>query len=314
VPFLKRPVFAFDVGVRRQGVLTLLLLSACARHSAPVEAEHTRAVTDYAGRLIYLPENVERVVSLAPNLTEMVYAVGAGDRLVGVTTFCNYPPEAGSVAKVGDTQTPNIESIVALKPDIVLVSTDSQLEAFMNVLGDQKLPVYLTKAEKFEDIPDSIRRLGEVFGTEERASQVADEMLNREQALIEKLAKGKRPSVFVQISNEPLFTIGKTSFLTEVIERAGGTSLTRGIDSPYPKLSKETASLFQPEVIILSDSDDNQEPNEVFKNSPAVRNGRVYRINADIISRPGPRIVDGLEQIAAALHPKLKWKTEVRPN
>ena len=110
------------------------------------------------------------------------------------------------------------------------------------------------------------------------------------------------PKVFVQISNEPLFTIGKESFLTEVVEKAGGRSVTKDIAGGYPKLSKETASAMNPDAIILSDSEDNREPNAVFKNSPAVKNGRVYRINADIISRPGPRLVDALEQIAGFLH------------
>ena len=106
----------------------------------------------------------------------------------------------------------------------------------------------------------------------------------------------------MQISKEPLFTIGKESFLTEIIERAGGVSVTKNVETAYPKLSKETALALNPEAIILSDSEDNTEPNEVFKTSAAMRNGRVYKINADLISRPAPRIVDALEQIARDLH------------
>ena len=110
--------------------------------------------------------------------------------------------------------------------------------------------------------------------------------------------------VLVQISREPLFTIGKGAFLNDLIDRAGGESVTAGVETAFPKLSKETASGLNPEVIILSDSEDNQEPNDAFKNSPAVRSGRVYKINADIISRPGPRLVDALEQITRDLHPE----------
>ena len=113
-----------------------------------------------------------------------------------------------------------------------------------------------------------------------------------------------RPKVFVQISKEPLFTIGKQSFLTELVAQAGGHSVTAEVESAYPKISKETASALNPEVIILSDSEDNKEPNDVFKNSPAVKNGRVFKVNADILSRPGPRLVDALEQIARDLHPE----------
>jgi iron complex transport system substrate-binding protein len=284
-------------------VLFAIALSTGCSTPPPADNARTRAVQDGDGRVVHVPESIERVVSLAPSLTEMVFAAGAADRLVGVTTYCNYPAETASIAKVGDTQTPNIERIIALKPDVVLVSTDSQLEAFMNVLGEQKVAVYVTDAKKFEDVPQALRRLGELFGTEGTANGAADNMAAREQAVIERLATKKRPNVFVQISKDDLFTIGKTSFLTEVIERAGGVSMTRDIDSPYPKLSKETALALNPDVIILSDSEDNREPNDVFKNSPAVKNARVYRINADIISRPGPRLVDAMEQIANDLHP-----------
>ena len=110
--------------------------------------------------------------------------------------------------------------------------------------------------------------------------------------------------MFAQISKEPLFSIGKESFLNQVIESAGGQSVTKNVPSAFPKLSKETALALQPDAIILSDSSDNQEPNEVFANSPAVKNGRVFRINADILSRPGPRLIDALEQIAKDLHPE----------
>ena len=101
-----------------------------------------------------------------------------------------------------------------------------------------------------------------------------------------------------------LFTIGKPTFITDLINRAGGVSVTANIEEAYPKFSKETALALQPEAIILSESEDNREPNDVFKNSPAVKNGKVFKISADLISRPGPRIVDGLEQIAKALHPE----------
>ena len=106
------------------------------------------------------------------------------------------------------------------------------------------------------------------------------------------------------MSKEPLFTIGKESYLNEPIAKAGGISVTADVETAFPKLSKETASALKPEAIILSESDDNREPNEVFASSPAVKNGRVYKINADLLSRPGPRLVDAYEQIAKYLHPE----------
>jgi ABC-type Fe3+-hydroxamate transport system substrate-binding protein len=228
----------------------------------------------------------------------MIFASGAGDRLVGVTTYCNFPEAAKSIEKVGDTQTPNIERIIALKPDVVFVSTASQLEAFMNTLQQQNIAVYVTDPKGIAGVTENLRTLGRLFGTEDEAGKIADELQSRAAAVDNRVSSGPRPKIFVQISKDPLFTIGTDAFLTEVIERAGGESVTKDVPSGFPKLSKETASAMAPEVIILSDSEDNREPNEVFRKSPAVVNGRVYKIDADIISRPGPRLVDALEQIA----------------
>ena len=273
----------------------------CTTSAVETKVPGVRLVQDDLGRSVKVPEKVERIVSLAPSLTESIYAVGAGSKLVGVTTYCNYPEAAEPIEKVGDTQTPNIERIVALKPDVVFVSTASQLEAFMRTLDQQGIAVYVMDAKSLGEVMDDLRTLGDLLGTNTTAEQLANG-LNERVAKVEG-ESSTRPTLraFVQISNEPLFTIGKDSFLTELVAKAGGSSVTKDVPSGYPKLSKETASAMSPDVIILSDSEDNREPNAVFKNSPAVKAGRVYRINADIISRPGPRLVDALEQIAEFL-------------
>lgn len=277
-----------------------------------------RIVTDDLGRRITIPTNIKRAISLAPSVTESIFAVGAGDRLVGDTTYCNYPEEAKSVAKVGDTLNPNMESIVALKPDVVFVSGASQLETFTNALDQNRIAVYVINPESLDEVVESLDRLAGILGTEDVAKTLSDKIgrkrveigikvgtymaENPSQEAYEKRVGVKR--VFVQISREPLFTIGKSSFLNQLIDEAGGKSATADVDSAFPKLSKETALSLNPDVIILSDSPDNQEPNEVFVNSPAVKNGRVYKINADILSRPGPRLIDALEEIARDLHPE----------
>ena len=269
----------------------------------PSESEaRANLIRDDLGREVVLRRPVERAVSLAPSLTEAIFAVGGGDRLVGVTTYCNYPDAAKSIEKVGDTQTPNIERIVALKPDMVFVSTASQLEAFMQTLERQHISVFVIDAKGIDGIGRSLKTLGGLFGTESAAENKAAELDRRTEAVDASVKDRPQTKVFVQISRDPLFTIGKDSFLTEVVRRAGGISVTSEVATAYPKLSKETALALDPDVIILSDSEDNREPNAVFKNSKAVKNGRVYRINADIISRPGPRLVDALEEIAKELH------------
>lgn len=279
-----------------------LSLVGCKNAETKLAGPMHRVVEDDLGNAVRLPREVRRAVSLAPSVTEMIFAVGANDRLVGVTTYCDFPEAASGIEKVGDTQTPNIERIVALRPDVVFVSTASQLESFTKTLDEQGITVFVIDPVNLEQVFSALNQLGEIFGTEPTAeNQVA--ALSARSRNIDRIQGPPWPRVFVQVSREPLFTIGKDSFLSAVIQDAGGLSVTANIPTAYPNLSKETAAAMNPDVIILSDSEDNREPNEVFKNSPAVRSGRVYRVNADIISRPGPRLVDALEEIARVLHP-----------
>ncbi len=263
-----------------------------------------REITDDLGRTVKLPETFERAVSLAPNLTEIVFAVGAGDKLVGRTSYDNFPPEANKIQTVGDTLNPNIENIIGLKPQVVLVSTASQIETFTRQLESQNIAVFVTNPNSLDDIYKSIYQIGEIFSKTEKAREIVEDLKKRVADVEANINQAKDVKVFLQISKEPLFTIGKDSFLTDLIARAGGISVTANVATAYPKLSKETALVLNPEAIILSESEDNRSPNDVFKNSPAARNGKVFKINADIISRPSPRIVDALEQIARMLHPE----------
>lgn len=304
--------------------LACMFLSAC-RGTASVNSNTStelirpmRIVTDDLERRVTIPVKITRVVSLAPNLTESIFAVGAGDRLVGVTTFCNYPEQAKEIAKIGDTMNPNMESIIALKPDVVFVSTASQIENFTKTLEANGIAVYVTNPRSLFELRQGLGRLGDIFATTEISNKLVDQLNTRERSLAKKLGtdleKGEDfqsydarvgiAHVFVQISKEPLFTIGKTAFLNDVLKFAGGRSVTEDVPSDFPKISKETSLALNPDAIILSESDDNKEPNDAFKNSPAVKNGRVYKVNADLLSRPGPRLVDALEQIARDLHPE----------
>lgn len=284
--------------------LSLLLFSVgCKTANQTAQNDNKmRDIADDLGRKIQIPEKVERVVSLAPNLTENIFAVGAGDRLVGVTTFCNYPEEARKVAKVGDTISPNMETIIALKPQIVFVSTASQIETFTKQLEAQNITVFVMNPKSLDDVLTNLNQLGEIFGTRMQTAELLNSLQTRIIEINENVAGKPKIKTFVQISKDPLFTIGKESFLTEIIERAGGVSVTKDVETAYPKLSKETALALNPDVLILSESPDNTEPNEVFKNSNAVKKEKVFKINADILSRPSPRLIDGLEQISEVLH------------
>lgn len=289
-----------------RAVITLVcigILGACGRSSADVAPRPTRYVTDDLGRTVAVPVRITRVVSTAPSVTENVFAAGAGDRLVGVTTFCDFPEQAKSIEKIGDTMTPNMETIVALKPDVVLVSTASQIESFSKTLAANGIAVYVSNPATLDEVFEGLKRLGELFGTQEQVAELLPELQGRVASVREKVKDAPRLRVFVQISREPLFTVGRDSFVNSLVDSAGGESITRDVPTAYPKLSKERAAALQPEVIILSESEDNEMPNEVFRNSPALRTGRIYKVNADLIARPGPRLVEAIEQTAMALHP-----------
>jgi iron complex transport system substrate-binding protein len=288
--------------------LTASLLFACSRpQSSYLSTSDTRGVVDEAGRQVRLPQKIDRIVSLAPNLTEIVYAVGAGDRLVGRTSYCDYPSAVKIVAEVGDTMQPSVERIIALKPQVVLISTASQLETFTKQLEEQRIAVYVTNPNSVDQVLSSIETLGQLFGTTEQAKQVAADLRRRTQAVEFAVANQPPIKVFYQVSDEPLYTIGRDAFLTDLIRRAGGVSVTAEVPTAFPRYSDEAALASQPEAIILpsggSMGNANSKVAPALKNSPAVRNNRVYKINDDLLARPGPRLIDGLEQLARALHP-----------
>lgn len=289
--------------------LVLLIFSACIpREQLPPEGPVTREITDDAGRRVSFPVRVNRVISLAPNLTEIVFAVGAGDRLVGRTSFCDYPPEAKAVAEVGDTLNPSLERIVALKPQLVLISTASQLEVFTQQLQNQNIAVFVTDPHDLEGVFRSIDQIGRILGQSEQATLLVQKLRERT-AAVEQAVKNQQPvRVFYQLSAVPLYTAGHEAFVTDLMRRAGAISVTADVPGAWPKYSDESALASRPEAIILptggSMGGGNATVAEALSKSPAALQGRVYKINGDHLVRPGPRAIDGLEAMARSLHPQ----------
>ena len=307
----KRRRAALAAALQIFAIAGFAFFSSCNRSKNPsaVPASETREVTDEAGRRVRLPLKIERIVSLAPSLTEIVYAVGAGDRLVGRTRYCDYPPEAKNIPEIGDTTTPSIERIIAQKPQIVLVSTASQLEAFTKQLDQQQIAVYVTNPRSLDDVFRSMATLGDFFGTHDQAEKVVNDLRRRADAVTTAVGAAKPVKVFYQVSDEPLYTIGRESYLTDLVRRAGGVSVTADVPNAFPRFSDEAALAARPEAIILptggSMGTANSTVAAALKNSPAVLSDRVYKINEDHLQRPGPRLVDGLEEIARVLHPEV---------
>lgn len=290
-------------------LICLLVFCACSSGKlATQKSSTTREITDDAGRRVSLPSRVDRVIALAPNLTEIVFAVGAGDRLVGNTTYCDYPAEAKAITKVGDSLQPSLERIIALRPQVVLISTASQLEVFMAQLQHQSIAVFVTDPHDLEGMFRSIEQIGEMLGQTEQATLLVKKLRERVDVVQRAVEQAKPVRVFYQVSGEPLYAAGHDAFVTDLMRRAGAISVTADVPGAWPKYSSESALAARPDAIILPTGGSmgaaNSAVTEALRTSPAVLNGRVYKINDDYLARPGPRLVDGLEAMARALHPE----------
>ena len=291
--------------------LLLAGLLACTHRTSSQQSPEgplRRELTDDAGRRVSVPVPTNRVISLAPNLTEIVFAIGAGDRLVGRTTYCDFPAEAKAVAAVGDTLQPSLERIISLQPQVVLISTSSQLEVFTQQLQNQHIAVFVTDPRDLDGVFRSIEQIGLIVGHTQQAEQLIQNLRDRTRA-VEEAVKGRPPvRVFYQLSAEPLYTAGHDAFVTDLMRRAGAMSVTADVPGAWPKYSNESALAAQPEAIILPTGGSmgaaNSTVTEALAKSSAARQGRVYKINDDHLTRPGPRSVDGLEAMARALHPE----------
>ena len=281
-------------------VLFVLLASACQPKQAPPSTRVT--FSDDLGRRVLVVPNPKRIVSLAPSVTEILFAIGLGDRIVGDTTYCDYPPEAKKIEKVGDTQNPSMERIVALHPDLVVVTTASQLEQFVDRLNQVGIPVYATRAANLDQLVDSINKLGEVTGAAAQAQALTASLRSRINAVRTRVAGLPAPRVLVVLNSEPLMTAGANTFVNDLIANGGGESISRDEQTEYPKFSLETAVARRPQVIFLQ-AGGAPLPSQL-ESTPAAQDKRVYHIDDNLLLKPGPRVVDALEQVAEKLHPE----------
>lgn len=295
-------------------LLVALTLTACAP-AVPSNNAAGLTLTDGLGREVQLASAAQRVVSLAPSNTEILFALGAGDKVVGRDEFSDYPEEAKAIDSVGGSMGEySLEAIVALKPDLVLASelNSPELVSSLEKLG---LTVYyLPNPKSFEDLYTNLEIVATLTGRD--ATKLTDSLKARVTAVDEKIAPlSYRPTVFYEIdATDPSkpYTAGVGTFIHLIINRAGGANFTElaGITDPYPQVSLEQLVVMPPDFIILGDSMWGTTP-EVVAGRPgwdvltAVMEGRVFPFDDNLVSRPGPRLVDGLEALAKLLHPEV---------
>jgi len=295
-------------------LLPVLLFSpwACRPLSSPegaLRSADVRIVTDEIGRRVAIPWPPRRVISLAPSVTEMLFALGLQEQLVGVTSYCDYPPEARAKEKVGDVLHPSLERVLALQPDLVIVSTATQLERFARRLEEVGIPLYVVDAERVEDVFRSLEHLGEITDRRAEAERVVRALRARLEDVRARVRHRPRPRVLMVIQRDPLIVPGRGAFMTDLVEQAGGRSITADAEREWTPYSVEAVLARAPEVIILPARErvtrrlaDVRWPE--LAATPALRQGRVYAIHGDLLMRPGPRLIEGVEELARVLHPE----------
>jgi iron complex transport system substrate-binding protein len=282
-----------------------------ATQTAPAEGERT--VTDDYGNEVTIVGTPERIISLAPSNTEILFALDLGDRVVGATDYCNYPPEVEEIEKVGGYSTPNVEKILSLNPDLVVAAFGNTEEVHRH-LTDLGLTVISLNPESVEDVFTDIDLVGQATGAEAEAQALTAEMRARIDAVTSKTATARPRTVHV-VWYDPIWVSGGDTVQAELVEMAGGENAFPEIKG-HSTVPLETFITTNPEVIIVNEGTGMGDAGrnliyDYFMTEPrlqdldAVKKGRVYLINSDIIDRPGPRIVDALEMLAADIHPEL---------
>jgi len=255
----------------------------------------------------------KRIISLAPSVTETLFAVGAGDRVVGDTIYCNYPPEAVKLPKIGEFARFNFEKILELEPDMVIASKDSPSETIKYELDQYGIPLIVVGANTIEESIETVREIGRAVGADREAEEIASQMKQRLEQLRSRLKNAPKVKAVLVYGHEPLIIGGPETFADDIIRSAGGVNIAADARIRYPRYSFERLVLEGPEVIIEAGHGGGYKIalTEIqtfwskWPSIPAVQNNRIAIVDADIVSRPGPRVIDGLAAVAHALHPEL---------
>lgn len=269
-----------------------------------------REVTDGTGRTVKVAARIERIVSLAPNLTETVFALGQQARLAGVTDYCDYPPQALTLPKVGGAINPSLERIVQMKPDVVLATTALNRRETVDALEQLRVPVFGTSDPRtVEEVLDSIALIAKLLDTGERGAALLGDLRARLSALRERLAERKPTRAFFVVWHDPLITVGRSTFIADALGRAGAESVI-DLRQDWPRISLEEVVRLNPEVLIFASSH-SQAVTQTFetlatrpgwRDLRAVRERR-YAVISDAVNRPAPRLIEAIEELARQLHP-----------
>lgn len=282
----------------------------------PVEADGSNGlimVTDQMGREVVIEEVPQRIISISPSNTEVAFALGLEDRIVGVTEFCNYPPEALEKDNVGGFSTPSIERIVELEPDLILASTIHEEE--VPRLEELGISVLVIESSNLLELYTSISLVAEITGVPARGEELIASMQQRigaVEAVVAEVQEEERVQVFYEVYSDPLMSAGSGAFINEIITLAGGINIFGDVEENYPQISAEVVAEKQPDIILFPDYHgtaetviDDMAGRPGWESVPAVQDEKVFAINDDAFARPGPRVVQAVEEAAELFYPDL---------
>jgi len=272
---------------------------------------YAKTVTDPTGRTLDVPDTPCRVVALAPSITEIVFALERQDVLKGVTQYSDYPADALKLPRVGSYVHLDLERIVALSPDLCIAIKDGNPKQVADRLTELGIPVYAVNPFDLNTVIQTVEEMGALLNATKKAGQLADNMRARIRRIDRLVASTpQRPAVFFQIGISPIVSAGTDTFINELITRAGGKNLAAG-KTAYPRFSEEELVGLAPDVVIITSMTRGGEFDKAmaqwrrWDTLPAIKNNRIHLIDSDLVDRPTPRIVEGLETLARLIHPEL---------
>jgi iron complex transport system substrate-binding protein len=281
-------------------VVLALCCGACNRQDSLPQYD---ARTHNASESVAARQPAHRIIALAPNLTELVYAAGAGDRLVGTVDYADYPEAAKSIAHVGDALHVDMEKLLSLKPDLILVWPSGTLPSILDQVRALHVPVKEIDAQRIAEISRSIREIGESAGTGQVANQVADDFEHEIGQLRQRYAAVTRLAAFIEVNREPIYTVNSKQIISEVVELCGGDNVFADLNQLAPMIGVEAVIAKDPEVILGTDGTTQQLQSQwnSWPHLRAVKLQHIYAISPDTINRAAPRIIQGIKEVCEVL-------------
>ncbi len=290
-----------NLNLRIKTLLASVLLASCLTHYAHAEI----SVRDDSGAMVSLKQPAQRVISLAPHVTELLFAAGGGKQVVGVVAYSDFPAAAKAIAQVGDNRQWDMERIIALKPDLLVVWQHGNSEQQIAALRKLGVPLFHSEPKKLDQIADSVAKLGRLLGTDQIAEQQAKTMRSQLQELRQQYSKRAPVRLFYQVWDKPLYTLNGKQIVSDAMQVCGAENVFAALPITAPNVSIEAVLKENPEVIISGEKNNQAGDGlamwQAYASLLATKRGNLLPINGDLLSRSGPRMLEGTKMLCELL-------------